>query len=339
MATPVPARPVGTSDSKELLMTVLLSTFVVALLACGTTWFYLRSQAILTEEVRGQLKTFGALAAMQFSAADIQAIRGPGDTQKPVFRLLVERAERIRQHAADAAFVYVMRRTENPDELAFVIENDMLLTPAAQDTDGNGTVDEDEAVPLPGETYDIEDIPALQQDAFEGPTADAEVSRDQWGRWISGYAPIRDASGETVAILGIDMHADRFFASTGRIFSLPLFMLALLALLLISGGFAVFLWRRRLRLLERLDVQRRAMVTVASHKLGGPIATLRWWIESLDGGVLQRTDDLTEAKKELSCAIERLSGVMRHLDDVTKMESSDPRLWERLAAETGEEIV
>lgn len=38
-----------------------------------------------------------------------------------------------------------------------------------------------------------------------GPTADFSPTRDEWGWWISGYAPVRKRSGEVVALFGIDI--------------------------------------------------------------------------------------------------------------------------------------
>jgi methyl-accepting chemotaxis protein len=35
-----------------------------------------------------------------------------------------------------------------------------------------------------------------------------EVYTDNWGRWVSGYAPIKNSAGETVGALGVDFRAD-----------------------------------------------------------------------------------------------------------------------------------
>ncbi|HRH93976.1 MAG TPA: hypothetical protein PKV72_05610 [Candidatus Peribacteria bacterium] len=328
----------GRRTVRELVGTVVLSLVILGALIAGMMWFYARSNAILTQEVRERLQTYAALAAMQFRAEDLALIRGPQDAGSAVFKQAVARAESIRAGLPDVAFLYVMRKTDTPDRLSFVVENDMLHTQKQMDLNGDGIIEADEEVPAIGDPFDASAVPALQGPAFEGPTADREITRDQWGWWMSGYAPIRDTGGNTVAVLGLDMHADRFMATTRRIFSPPALLVSLLTLLLMMGGFFGFLSYRRLKLMETLDAQRRAMVTVASHKLGGPIATVRWWIELLDGDVLRQPVELQEAKKELSGAVERLSEVMGHLEDATQMESTDPKLWRRLATETQEEL-
>lgn len=69
----------------------------------------------------------------------------------------------------------------------------------------NGLVEEDEEGSYPGDPYDISDIPAMQGPVFDGPTVDDDFTFDQWGMLITGYAPIRDASGKIIAVLGMDM--------------------------------------------------------------------------------------------------------------------------------------
>lgn len=93
---------------------------------------------MLREDRREQLKTSAALAALQFSSEDIEAIRDEGDMETELFRELVARAEQIRLSIPDVEYLYVMRRTEDPHALAFVIENDILLPEDQRDRNGNG---------------------------------------------------------------------------------------------------------------------------------------------------------------------------------------------------------
>lgn len=42
---------------------------------------------------------------------------------------------------------------------------------------------------------------------FLSPSADRKIVKDKWGIFLSGYAPIKNDKGESVAILGVDMSA------------------------------------------------------------------------------------------------------------------------------------
>ncbi len=57
--------------------------------------------------------------------------------------------------------------------------------------------------PVIDESTDMERIEAAQIAS----TASEEFYTDKWGTFLSGYAPIKDAAGNTVAILGVDMDA------------------------------------------------------------------------------------------------------------------------------------
>jgi len=41
--------------------------------------------------------------------------------------------------------------------------------------------------------------------AFLGPTVEEEFTTDRWGTVLSGYAPIRDAAGKAIAVVGVDV--------------------------------------------------------------------------------------------------------------------------------------
>jgi HD-GYP domain-containing protein (c-di-GMP phosphodiesterase class II) len=43
--------------------------------------------------------------------------------------------------------------------------------------------------------------------AFDEPSADQRLEKDEWGTTLSGYAPIRGIDGKAIAILGVDMDA------------------------------------------------------------------------------------------------------------------------------------
>ena len=63
---------------------------------------------------------------------------------------------------------------------------------------------------VPGRPYNAYRIPDLWL-GFQGPSADREVVRDPWGASISGYAPIRNSSGEAVALLGVDVYDQQLY--------------------------------------------------------------------------------------------------------------------------------
>jgi methyl-accepting chemotaxis protein len=73
----------------------------------------------------------------------------------------------------------------------------------------------------------------LKKGLYE-PSADSKITADKWGQWLSGYAPIQNEKGETVALLGIDMAASDIIAHRRSIGMPLLYMdIVLLPLLLL----------------------------------------------------------------------------------------------------------
>ena len=324
-------------DHIGLVTLVAYSLGFALVLSFLIVWLYTRSTSILEENLRDRLRTYALLSAMQFTAEEIDDIRTPDDMQTPSFVGLISRLRVIKEAIPDATYVYIMRRTENPMELEFVLEDDMLDSFEELDLNGDGVLEEDEVVVVPGERFDISDVPMMQGPAFEGAAADEKITRDQWGAWVSGYAPILDDDGNAVAILGVDMRASHFLASAHRIFS-PVSVLAVLGLIFLSVGvYVIFVLQGRLRFVQEMDCKRRALVRSASHKLGGPLSSLRWWLELLDSNAA--VEQMHEAKQQLQDATDRIAAVSSELEEAIKSDLiSDKELNEKLAEETQESL-
>ncbi len=83
----------------------------------------------------------------------------------------------------------------------FVVDHDWF----DEDRNGDGVISEDERGVPPGLLYgEGLELPMLGQ-ALQGPTAGKDFHADQGGVWLSGYAPLFDASGETIGVLGVDL--------------------------------------------------------------------------------------------------------------------------------------
>lgn len=298
---------------------------VLAFIAIVGVLLYWRSQSFMQERLREYLRATAATAVMQFDPAVITRLDPETYATSPAYRDVVDRLNRIRRDIPSVRYAYIMQQTENPTELRFVADADSLLTREELDENGNGTVDEDELPSYPGDTYDIADVPALLGPAFLEPAVDEDIIVDAWGRLISGYAPIKDEKGITVAVLGIDMEADAFEQLSTSIFSFE----ALLVLLL-GGAFLAFyvgleMWRRRLEAVEQLEADRRALLDLVSHQLGTPLTTFKWWLEILkerDGGKICRD---TEICIQLEEGIKRIDAIIQALRSADMQDADAPR--------------
>ena len=62
-----------------------------------------------------------------------------------------------------------------------------------------------------GDKFDTRNDPEMLS-AFNGPSADKDIVPDSWGVTLSGYAPIRDSFGKSVAILCVDIDVSKEYA-------------------------------------------------------------------------------------------------------------------------------
>ena len=91
---------------------------------------------------------------------------------------------------------------------------------------------------LPGRDYP--DVPDRMAAGFNEPSVDREPYRDEWGTFLSGYAPLRN--GKDRYLVGIDMRADEVdrklaqLRMTGLVSLLGSLLLALLFALYLSRG-------------------------------------------------------------------------------------------------------
>lgn len=293
---------------------------VVVGVVAGAT-FYVRGRAIMEAELKDKLRTTASMAALQFDPADVDAISGVESLHTPVFHDIAARLDAIRDAGPNVRFAYLMRRTDDPMILEFVADADALLSEEELDRDQNGTVEPDEEPSFPGDPYPVEEVPALQAEAFEHATSDEEITVDQWGELISGYAPIRRADGTVAAVLGIDMEASEYRTLSQSIFSPVAFLLFMLATGA-TGMYVIFtIWRRRQELLKRIADERTGLMRLTFHQLGTPLTIVKWSLEQLKDaearGELQQA--LREHYTSLEDGIGRINAILEDLKEADRV--------------------
>ncbi|MDD5751645.1 MAG: HAMP domain-containing sensor histidine kinase [Candidatus Peribacteraceae bacterium] len=294
---------------------VVIALTAVFLLGLGT-FYFLQGKHVMDRMVRERLVNIAAIAAMEFSGEEMDRIRGRADMAKPLFRELVARLQRIQSAVPDIRYIYILRRTEDPFMLEFVVDADSLLTSVEADLNKNGSIDPDEVTSLPGDRYPIADVRVLQDEAFRQATTDDAVVFDQWGATFSGYAPIRTKDGRVVAVLGIDMTARDYRAFLQTVFSTQSFLLFLLGSLFVALFILVSFWRGRAEEMAHLNDERSWLMELVLHQVGTPLTIFKWGVESLEE-ICQRVSgsDLEEAKVNVELMKDGVSR-LEHVTDV-----------------------
>lgn len=283
--------------ASKLFITHLVAVFLVS--GSVGTFFYFRALDNLTRSLRSRLQNSAALLSQSLDARELEDIRVPEDVAKPNYKTNLEKMRRIRRTNPDLAFLYLMRKDE--DAVRFVMDTD-----------------ETEAQALPGTIY--EDVPDLMNQGFHEPSVDDELTEDEWGVFLSGYAPI--LHGEGRYLVGLDMRADEVkqklaeLKITGVASLFASILLALLFALLLSRGLtrrietmsrqcrelAAGRFEERIegRAFDEFDDLADAFNTMAEMlgrtrvELERSVAELRESRDSLEARVAQRTEELQQ---------------------------------------------
>jgi len=182
--------------------------FLILLMFCIVTLFYLLYITVrknFIKEIRNHAKYVAIFATTGVNPKDVMEIRVPEDMRKEEYKLLQSHLSNIREVVADIRYIYIMRRSSANG--AKSSDYEYVVDLPSKDENMNGMIDRCEISELPGNPYDASDLPALINAWYE-PDADEDVSPDPpYPDLISGYAPIKTSTGETVGIIGIDVTA------------------------------------------------------------------------------------------------------------------------------------
>lgn len=179
--------------------------FTVAILVTAALFGYLYRVARETvlNEIRSQALAVAMAVAAGVEPEEVEAIQTPADQANPPFQKIQRLISQIALYNRDIHYIYLMRRDPapgaKPSDLLYVVDQ------ITGDDNLNGTIDEEERTIPVGQPYDASQIPAMVR-GWDKPAADDEPTHDPpYPDSISGYAPIRNAQGETIAIVGADI--------------------------------------------------------------------------------------------------------------------------------------
>ena len=210
---------------------ILVSLTILALFA----FLYKNARRSVLNEIRHQAMGVAIAAAAAIDADDIGQILKPEDIAKEAYRRIQTYIGRVIATNPDVRYIYTMRRatqdTSKDSDYEYVVDA------AERDANGNGRIDGDEACEVPGKPYDAAELPEMIN-GWLRPSADTDVSPDPpYPDLMSGYAPIKNAKDQTVAIVGVDITAATVgmkLATLRGVMLLVWFVLSLLILMVVQ---------------------------------------------------------------------------------------------------------
>lgn len=190
----------STSPSTKLWIAAILAIIVIgALTACA----YTSEQNALRGAAIMGMKSTASVMATQISPGEFANLK-PGDEMNPQYAAVVHHLRNMRSMDDNIMNAYILK--VYPNKTATFIVDDLYPV----DPQGSAKIGEVSTAPDTMEIFG----------ALSGPTASQQPYTTKYGSFMSAYAPIddslTDSSGNTVAVLAIDMSARDFMKFTAQ---------------------------------------------------------------------------------------------------------------------------
>ncbi len=250
------ADPFGTTRLKVGIMLVAGVTIAVAI------------GVLIDGFMRQQLQHRSTSFALAVDPIAVEQLKNTAqrDDQVP-YAAIKQKLAQLKAVYGDSEFVYIMSHTGGITR--FLADSE----PVQSDSYSPRNQIYNEATP------ELIRLFSTAQPIVEGPVSDS------YGLWYSSLAPIRDANGKLVAVMGVDVPAKNYlFVTFGVAVGIILTTLSLC--------FVVYYYdRQRNRRFEafRLQIQ---LMSIASHELRTPLSGIRWGQEVLLQGKMDDTQEI-----------------------------------------------
>ncbi|MEI6501374.1 MAG: adenylate/guanylate cyclase domain-containing protein, partial [Armatimonadota bacterium] len=194
----------------HLKLTLLLVALVGGVGSFGLVRFHRIAREAALTQFRRQLEAAAVTAASTVDVAEHETLRQPGHRSREAYRRLQRQLARLR-HCNRYIMISDLYTMRLQDGQAVFVADSYPAGPCRIDF-SNGPPQEP---PTIGECYEQptpEMLVALRQGIV---SAESTPNTDEWGTWLSAYAPLRDERGVQVGILGVDASAQTL-AGLGR---------------------------------------------------------------------------------------------------------------------------
>jgi putative nucleotidyltransferase with HDIG domain len=210
----------------KVTLGLVLSMLFIGLLSNYLIYKYtLESQF---EQLRERLKMVARTAALLVDADTLMQVPLNREGMKSLqYQVICEKLKKVQEANPTIRYIYTMAQTNQKDIYQFIADPNPLIAVGKKNVSS-----------YPGDKYDASRFPEMLL-AFSGSTADKKLTVDEWGVFLSGYAPIRDKNGKSVAILGIDMSAHDVYKLQQQISQRAVFVLILGFLVAIILGMII----------------------------------------------------------------------------------------------------
>ncbi|WP_051306920.1 methyl-accepting chemotaxis protein [Desulfomicrobium escambiense] len=284
--------------TKLILVVFLLWLFGSALLVL-LSYDTARKQQI--ESIRTRVRDYAALGAMSIPAEEHARLLAPEDEQGEAYARIADTLRGIKANSSDIQFVYTFRRSAD-GSIVFVVD-----------------ADEEEKSHL-GDVYD-DPTPLMEQAAqsLAAPEVEKDFYEDQWGTFLSAYAPIKTPDGRLDAVLGVDISAGSVRAMSMTLLWHMALCFAIITAAMIPG--IIFFARRMVRPIADC-------VDFTGHLAQGDFS------RDVPDTLLARMDEIGDLGRAYGSMIANTRGLLRNMQEGMQTLAASVENFSAFAAQT-----
>lgn len=186
--------------------TKLTLSFLFALMfviAVDNYFIYKFNYNVQFEDLRNKLESISSISSLLVDADKLVSVPLTREgAYSPQYSEIAKTLRLIKQSNPSIKYIYTITKTDVPGIWRFIVDPEPLIRRGKLITAISS---------FPGDTYDATGSPEMSV-AYDRPSADKTITVDDWGACLSGYAPIKNKLGTTVAVLGVDIDVSHVYA-------------------------------------------------------------------------------------------------------------------------------
>ncbi len=307
---------------------VLGAIIVIAIMS----WFlYKHTVILLSDNLRQRLLSIAITQVANIDPDDIQSLQVEGDWKKPAWSRVVGQLKRAKNSNPNIVYMYIFKKSDiDSTKMVFVADAESLNPYANIDNDlandvdanGDGKIEPDGADNLQWPSQEYPEPPAETFESYNGPLTSKDLYSDEYGKVLTGYAPILDSNQNVIAVLATDIRANDFSTITTQTL-IPFigFIIFLVFAIIVLALSLIMVWNKRVEVFAELDRQKDELLGMVSHQLATPVSSLRWYMEMfLDGDLGKVTDEQRVHLVSAQSVATNLSDLVSLILDVSRIQ-------------------
>lgn len=331
-------KKIKTLSFRARLIIVVESILIITAIICGLL-VYNNIHFLTRESMRNKLTAIAASTASILDGDTINSFQNKGDVDRDDYKEILNSLEKIKANNDEVSYIYILRKSERENIWNFVFSTYSVGSDIPYDENYDFR-----------EEFDVTNFPEMKQ-AFLKKIADKNIACDSWGCWLSGYAPILDSQGNAVAIVGVDISAEKTLAYEKRI---KISLLTILTIIAFSSPIFLFFHLKNITkpfvtitesinkfgddLSTRIDVQTSDEFEIIADSFNKMAASLNHIISNFESEVKLRTKEISEEQNKTESILKSIGDGVFVVDRNFKTTMFN-RVAEKITGFSAEEVL